>query len=202
MIASESYRYLLEYFGEEKIKNRYIFLAELMEKFIRQENMEEHVYVNGAILEQVILDYFADIHRLKDFHNIVKVNTDKITAYTIHWALRRKPIQACKKESEAIKFINERFVLSYLRMYLFGEDYATLVSSGKPRYEHDNFFKNFLYAMKYRYVDAQILELLIITYRAGRAFQYSVDFARSESPPLIQEAELELPPEDDSSQIH
>jgi len=194
MIAFESYKYLLQDFGREKIEGRYVFLANLIQAFIKQEEIENQVYLNNTILEQVLLDYFADIHRLKDFHNIVKVNTDKITAYTIQWLLRRKPIQMREEADKDLKFVNERFILSYLQMYLFGKDYATFVSPEK-RYEHDNFFKTFLYTIKYRYVDSQILELLIITYRAGRAFQYSVDIAKSESDPYLHESELILPSE-------
>ena len=186
----ESYKYLIEAFGPEKIMSRYDLLCSLMREFIAREGIETLVYVSKAVLWKVILDYFADIHRLKDFHNINKVNQDKITAYTLYWLIRRKPIQIREEaDEESASFVNERFAVSYLQMCLFGDDLTTLVSPVK-QYEHENFFKTLQYFVKYRNADAQTLELIIVAYRAGRAFKYSADVAQQDSDPILKEDEL------------
>ena len=185
----ESYKYLVEAFGSQKIMSRNDLLYSLMREFIKREGIETQVYISKAVLWKVILDYFADIHRLKDFHNIEKVNQDKITAYTLYWLLRRKPIQIREEvDGESASFVNERFAVSYLQMSLFGDDITTLVSPDK-QLDHENFFKTLQYFVKYRYADAQTLELIIVAYRAGRAFQYSVDVAQQKSDPFLQEEE-------------
>jgi hypothetical protein len=179
-----SYKYLIEEFGEEKITSRYDMLCKLMQEFIVREGLEGKVIVSKTILYQVIIDYFADIHRLKSFHGIDKVNQDKITAYTLFWVLRRKPLQLLDDAEDSADFINERFVISFLQLSLFNEDYTILVSPEKKN-DHENFFRSLLYSTKYRNIDAQMIELIIITYRAGRAFQYSVDVSQKDSRPCF-----------------
>ena len=70
----------------------------------------ETAYCNERILMQVILDYFMDVMRLKEFHSIERIRTEKLFAYTISWIVRRKPIQFRDySEEERDIFINERF---------------------------------------------------------------------------------------------
>lgn len=41
----------------------------------------------------VLIDYYSDIYRLKEFHDIELVRTEKIIAYTVAWIIKRKPLQ-------------------------------------------------------------------------------------------------------------
>lgn len=190
-IDEASYGYLLKTFSSEKIEQRYDFLKSLMMAYIDREKLEDQVFIERHLLEHVLLDYFADIQRLKEFHNIGKINADKITAYSIYWILRRKPLQVKNNTDTDVSFVNERFVVSYLQSVLFDEDQTILISPQR-KLDHDNFFRTFLYAAKYREMTPQMMELMIIAYRAGRALQYSVDVAQQQNEPNLCEEELDL----------
>ena len=51
--------------------------------YIREARYEKHVACNERIMLNVLLDYYADIFRLKEFHDIQYVRTEKIFAYTV-----------------------------------------------------------------------------------------------------------------------
>ncbi len=54
---------------------------------------QDSLVICEEILHQVVMDYFADVYRLKEFHKIENTNMAKILAYEAYWILRRKPIQ-------------------------------------------------------------------------------------------------------------
>ena len=64
-----------------------------MKLYIQEAGYGEHVVCNERIMLNVLLDYFADIFRLKDFHGIENTRTEKIFAYTAAWIVKRKPLQ-------------------------------------------------------------------------------------------------------------
>ena len=108
---AKDYKYIISEFGEDVIKGRANWLKELMDAYIRQESLEDKVYISETIFTHVIIDYFADIERLKKFHNIKKTNVIKIYSYLVHWILRHKPIQIQEKITEEFEFtfVNEKF---------------------------------------------------------------------------------------------
>ena len=181
-ISFSNYEYLVKAFSEEKIKGRYDFIKQLMEIFIQTEGIGDYVYINSSNLEHMIMDYFSDVYRLKEFHEIQKINEDKITAYTIFWILKRSPIQVKKEFADDSSFdspahINEKFVTGYLQSYLFSDDYFTSLLEDKQRL-HEEFFKVFCYSCKFRDLNVYAINMAITAYRAGRAFQYSQDIAK------------------------
>ena len=89
-----SYNEILEYFSEETIGDRYRFLYDKLKAYIDDRNLSDRLIVNEHVLQQMLMDYFADIHRLKEFHKIEHTNKAKIIAYEVYWLLRRKPLQA------------------------------------------------------------------------------------------------------------
>ena len=97
---SVSYDTIVRHFTEERIAERYSFLEKKMNDFIEASGNEGIAECNPDILQHVIMDYFAAIFRLKNFHFIDKVNIVKITAYTVAWIIRRKPIVLIKTLSE------------------------------------------------------------------------------------------------------
>lgn len=130
-------------------------------------------------MNQAVVDYFADIHRLKHFHHIEAINYLKIHAYTAYWILRRKPLQIVEDDPEDIDlaFINERFVASYLLQYLRGENSNVIIlESERPPYFE--FIKNLEYYLRYRTVTPQMLETILESYQAGQAFQKSIDSSK------------------------
>lgn len=52
--------------------------------------------ISSNALDHVVVDYFVDIDRLKDFQNIQLTYESKIYAYLAFWLLRHKPLQLKK----------------------------------------------------------------------------------------------------------
>lgn len=166
------YSELVESFGEDKIKNRYRTLYEYMDSFIKRNKYEDTVKIADSVLNQCIIDYFADVYRLKEFHGIKLINYVKIHAYTAYWILRRKPIQIVKDNIEDVNlaFINEKFVASYLIQYLRGDNENVIIRE-QDRPDYMEFVKNLEYFLRYRNVTAQMIETMIEAYRAGMIFE-------------------------------
>lgn len=162
-----SYERVIDNIGEKRIEERLNAIREIYFAFLKETGYRdnEDIFLNERVLIHVILDYFTDITRLKEFHNIEKVNKDKIVAYEISWFVRRKPIQILKNNKEELIYVNEKFVLGILMHHLTG---------GRI----DDFSKNeilkvycdvLLYYIKYRSCDAKVLEMLIMSFKAGNA---------------------------------
>jgi len=178
-INQKTYDYsdVLSSFGKDKIEERYISLYEYLESFIKRHKFEGKIHIADSILNQVVIDYFADIHRLKNFHHIEAINYIKIHAYTAYWILRRKPLQILKDNVEEIDlaFANEKFVASYLIQYLRGEDEKVIILESE-RMAYLEFVKNLEYFLRYRTVTPQMIETMLEAYMAGKSFQKSIDF--------------------------
>ena len=174
MDCDNTYRYLVEKFGEEKIVSRYEWLYGVLQEYIRIKKLEGEVLISTDILNHVIVDYFVDIDRLKCFQNISKTHDSKIYAYLAFWLLRHKPLQLTKVENaESNAFINEEFVCQLIRSYLFAEPICPIMNNQKETV--DNFVETLLYYFKYREYSAKNIELIILAFQAGRGYQYSAD---------------------------
>lgn len=172
---SGNYKYLIEKFGREKIKMRYSWLYEVMEEYIQSENISDAVIISSDILNHVIVDYFVDVDRLKDFQEIEKTHDSKIYAYLSFWILRHKPLQLIKSEqADKLSFVNEVFVCKLLQSYLFSNPANVPIRNDKQD-EVDNFVATLLYYFKYRDYSAKSIEIMILAFGAGRGYQYSVD---------------------------
>lgn len=174
---NKSYDYsdILADFGKEKIEKRYETLYEYLDAFIKRHKYEGKVVIAESVLNQAVVDYFADVHRLKYFHHIEAINYLKIHAYTAYWILRRKPLQIVVDDPEDIEraFVNEKFVASYLLQYLRGDNTSVIILEGE-RLPYFEFVKNLEYFLRYRTVTPQMLETMLEAYQAGEAFQKSV----------------------------
>ncbi len=161
------YRNLVNEIGESKFTEALSELKKTADDFIKEAGFEPYVQCNERILLQVQLDYYTDIFRLKDFHGIENVRTEKIFAYMIAWILKRKPLQfVSDADEERDIFVNERFA-AYLMM-------NECLLCGEKRFvgkENLNRFADYvnmvLYYFKYRETNAQVIELLIETFKAG-----------------------------------
>lgn len=145
-----------------------------MEDYIESEQLEGKVKISEDILNHVIIDYFVDIYRLKEFQDIEITHDSKIYAYLIAWILRHKPLQILVDDSEDIVFINEMFVTEMLKGYLFRNPKNISIVNAS-REEVDNFFDTLLYYFKYREYSAKNIELIILAFGAGRGYQFSAD---------------------------
>ncbi len=172
---SLNYSDIISAFGKDKIEQRYSTLHEYLLTFIKRQKYEGKVRIAESVLNQAVVDYFADIHRLKNFHHIEAINFLKIHAYTAYWILRRKPLQIIEDDSQDVElaFVNERFVSSYLLQYLRG-DYETVIIAASERVTYFEFVKNLEYYLRYRVVTPQMLETMLEAYQAGISFQKSI----------------------------
>lgn len=173
--ANYDYEEIVNHFGKEKIENRFNTLEEYLNIFIERSKFKDCVKLSYVLLGQAIIDYFADIYRLKDFHDIDKANYVKIHAYSAYWILRRKPIQIMDENPEDVDlaFVNEDFVASYLLQYLRGNNLGVVIKQD-DRLEYDEFMKNLKYVLRYRTVTPQMIETILESYAAGRIFERSI----------------------------
>ena len=171
----DSYEYILDKFGEEKLLSRYTWLYDLMENFLRIKNYEDNVIISSDILNHVVIDYFVDIDSMKLSKNIEQQNEYKIYAYSAYWLLRHKPMQVVvTDQGEKYAFVNEEFVSDLIRSYLFSDPDNIPVLNNKKDVV-DNFVGTLLYYFKYREYSAKNIEIMLLAFEAGRGYQYSVD---------------------------
>lgn len=168
----QTYSDVLNFFSKEKVEKRYISIYSQMESFIKRKSYEQNVVISESLLNQALLDYFTDIKRLKEFHNIENANYIKIHSYMAYWLLRRKPIQIVKEKNDDIElaFINEKFVASYILNFLWKDNENAIILE-QDRDIYYEFILNLEYYLKYRFVTPQMLETTLEAYNAGMAFQ-------------------------------
>ncbi|MFH1898170.1 MAG: hypothetical protein ABH886_08040 [Candidatus Desantisbacteria bacterium] len=165
-----NYTDLCQEFGDSKIQSRYECLLQGMESFRKELDLSAKIFINKNILMHSILDYFSDISRLKKFHNIEYVNEIKIISYESFWLLKRKPIQVEDDDNENLLYINEKFVFSKIIHYLTEDNFGKILPDNE-RKAYDSFLKTFYYFLKFRNYDAQVFEIFILAFKAGRIFE-------------------------------
>lgn len=165
-----NYLHLIDTFGEEKIQRRYEFLYQEIKEYIERLNAQDKLVINERILMHTVLEYFEDISKLKKSHDLEHSNEPKVIAYTSYWILRRKPIQlTANEESEELVFANEKFVLSFIIQYLTkGNETLPLVGNVLDQYK--GFLNSLYYYIKFRKLDAQSFELILLAFQAGKLF--------------------------------
>lgn len=167
-----SYQDVLNSFGEKKVAERYDNIFLQLEGFIKRNKYTEKVTICPSIVNQLIIDYFTDLYRLKEFHHIDLANYVKITAYMAYWIVRRKPLQVIKDDVEDIElaFCNENFVLSFLMRFL--QNGVTNVNDENGVFRE--FVSTLSYTLRYRTLTAQMLELMLEGFMGGKVLQQSV----------------------------
>lgn len=78
---------------DEKNESRLRELINSANEFIKEAGYDQYVRCDERIMLNVLIDYYTDIYRLKEFHDIELVRTEKVIAYTVAWIVRRKPLQ-------------------------------------------------------------------------------------------------------------
>ncbi len=115
-----------------------------------------------------MLDYFTDISRLKHFHQAKHINSLKVISYETYRA-RRKPIQILVEDetSDAMAFLNEKFVFSRIAKYLMGDGKRVILSPETKKGFLPNYLDSLFYYLKYRIYDAEMLEMMLMGFKAG-----------------------------------
>ena len=169
------YEYIIARFGEDKVLARSSWLYDLLQDYIEIKGLGDRVDISEDILKHVLIDYFVDIDRLKEFADISKANDSKIYAYTCFWMLRHKPLQVKNmSDCQDLVFVNEDFVANLLRGYLFSNPENVPIMNN-VREDVDNFVSTLVYYFKYRDYSAKSIEMIILAFGAGKGYQYSVD---------------------------
>lgn len=161
---------LIESFCKEnnKFESRFVSLMTDMNAFIKQGNLVDKVTVNPLLLGYTLVNYFEDIMRLKEFHHVGHVNNIKIVSYTAYWLLRMKPLQI-NGNDKILSYINERFILSYILSFLGDGDSSKLLSRDNAGLK--SFTETLFYYLKYRSVNPQTLEIMLLAFFAGQVYQ-------------------------------
>lgn len=164
-----NYDSIVDEFTEEKIRSRYENLYKEMRLFLSDYSLEDNLQVEEMALTHAVLDYFTDVSRLKKLHGIKNVNDIKVCAYENFWLLRRHPLQIISnpQSEEKVIFANEKFVFSRIAKYLMGNNIGVSIHPEK-RKSILNYFDTLYYYLKFRNYDAQMLEMLILSFQAGK----------------------------------
>lgn len=164
-----SYGDITNKIGLDKVQKRFMDLNQAYVEFVQTENISDKVKINSFMLIHAVMDYFTDITRLKEFHQIDFTNSYKTLAYEISWLLRRKPIQVLEDGREELVYINEKFILSYaLNFLVTSKESIRFQDLDKVRQQCFNgFIESFYYHLKYRNCTAQSLELAFLSFEAG-----------------------------------
>jgi len=152
----------------DRIANRYVHILRMFHVFIEKYGLGDSVIINGRLLKKTVVDYFTDIVRIKEFHDIKNTNNEKIYAYTAYWLLRRKPLQVVKPFT-GCEFVNELFITLFLISLSFK---ARNIDNDKIKKNAtlENFQSLLFYNLKYRLVTQQSLELMIEALFCGYDF--------------------------------
>lgn len=158
---------ILEYFGEDKIKDRFKFIYDKFLTYIAERNLQDKIIINKNLLQQAVIDYFSDIYRLKKFHGINNINMTKIVAYEAYWLLKRKPLQIVLTDTDTrLTFINEGFITTFIAHEFLMPDDVPLSDDKKEAFL--KFLKHLHYCLKYRELNKQSLESVLFAFETGK----------------------------------
>ncbi len=165
--SDSTYIEMVEAMGEERLHEKFVEIRASINHFIEEAGYLETCECNDRILMNLLMDYFADIYRNKQFHGVEWVRTEKSFAYLIYWIVRRKPIQFTHySEEERDIYVNERFAafLMLNECMMCGEN-KIVGAEGKQKL--DEYINLLFYYFKYRDYTPQALELAIVSFKMG-----------------------------------
>lgn len=160
---NRSYAYLIEIFGPDKLMERYSSLCRISEFFIEAFELGKCFRPSKSIIQELVLDYFADIARLKEFHDIKKVHPFKVASYTAYWVLRRSPIQMYAEPEGGFEVGNDcaTAINQFFAAILFVGWAYDFNNPQESSEKFDEFFVQLYYLMLYRHYTPQLFELVL-----------------------------------------
>lgn len=121
---------------EERLKQLYTEMS----SFIKENGLQDIVFIQEMALNHAVMDYFSDIQRLKDYQKIEHINEVKIKAYETYWLLKRKPLQLkAQLEEDKWLYVNEKFLMARLAAFMLRDDINVPLVK-----EREKAFKNYL----------------------------------------------------------
>lgn len=160
------YEYLFKEYTLEQICSKYKFWYNQMMDFIKAAGLEKRLRIDRRKLGYAVLSYYADVYRLKEFHDIEKTNLPKVYGYEAYWLLRMSPLQVVDTVEDNLLWINEKFIVSVLISRLIN-----IVGIEEYNFEKYPSIKELAdllcYIFKYRNYNSQSLELAIKGFLVG-----------------------------------
>ena len=173
----ENYRYLWEgadgheaLFKTEQIVGRIDGLTQKTIKVLYGLGLKygKDVVINDALMENAVLDYFADIARVKNFHDeIVYASNRKILGYGMFWFVRRSPVQIIGSVKSKNLSINEIVATHIIIAELLEEGGVHKGSDNKDFKSIRSFSDKIRYSLTYRPFTQQTLELMLDAFVTG-----------------------------------
>jgi hypothetical protein len=163
-VKDDHYQFLLKYFPDNVIFIRFRTLLSEVITILKKIDIADKVRIDIESFKMIILDYFTDIARLKDFQNIEHTNVQKIYGYELYWFLRRHPIQIVHNFPRNFD-INEKVAIALFLPKILKE---AGIDPAKPSGKTGRNFINLLfYNLKYRTYTQQSLELMFDAFSSG-----------------------------------
>jgi len=157
----KTYKYLAgHYYSADVMKSRLLYWYRVSKEVIKSLGLEDVAVINTDALLRMILCYFADIARVRDFHSIELINESKRYAFGAFWFLKLHPVQITVRDmagdNTKCAYINERIVL-----HVIASEFMT--SSGNKEKEDQKklFLRHLFHHLKYRTYTARTLELTL-----------------------------------------
>ncbi|OHD55093.1 MAG: hypothetical protein A2Y33_15805 [Spirochaetes bacterium GWF1_51_8] len=173
---NETYQSLVDTFGRERIEDRYSFLFLTANEFLGLNEINVFFQVSKNLIREILIDYFSDILRLKDFHDIERINPIKVAAYTAYWVWRRHPIQQIAefpidtlKNAPFLSIINEWYAFDLMISMMYNKEIPFLLAAEELKTWND-FAKNIVYSLTYRTITPHYLESALTALRARNCF--------------------------------
>jgi len=174
MEFDEKYKFICKAFTKEVVSGRYSSWLDDIQRVVNKIGAAEQFTINEEYLRLAVLDYFTDIYRLKPFHNIKHINTQKEYGYSMYWLIRRRPVQAntqTKKNNlpEKFLYINERVVVNIFTFKMLNEmGYASNNDLNTAQREpFGKMMREFYYNLQFRPFTQQTLELAVDAFYNG-----------------------------------
>ena len=190
-----SYRYLVDdrifldddnnNLAPDNFKIRFINLFTDIQTILKKYSFLGCCTINKELLWKTVLDYFADIARIKEFHGHKHVQIEKIISYETYWLLRNHPIQIDKPDDIDKKFIHiNEYIFSFFFMKKLSkrlnDKFASsiqiddLIVKFEEHELSDEFRKKLYYTFKYRPYTQQSLLLLIEGFMTAAEFTLQI----------------------------
>lgn len=175
MVFPEDYRYLYEKndpnkketsFTKEEIVDRFADWMKRIDSLLFNMGLSDKTRIDSMLLSYAVLDYYADIKRIKNFHGMERVKVEKIYSYGLYWLLRTKPIQLLEEVDENCIYINEKVMLMCTFTMMFTELGIDLDSDCDDKAFND-YVLLFYYNMKYRTFTPKTIELALESIHFG-----------------------------------
>ena len=116
----------------------------------------ERIWMNRIVLHDVVVSYFDDVDRHKEYHRTKRVNEAKQAAFMMKWITKLRPIQfdvAVEEATLELQHVNEVYAMRC------GFAFMGISPSVLP----DELYAEMLYTLHYRSVDERLLFVWLAT---------------------------------------